>query len=94
VLFAQLDGRRVAEFPSVPGLSAPDVAEHAVAESAVAGATVSGRPWIDGRDDGMALAEREAGRRVATARAELFKRSLDDGEPVIATEAALEEARA
>ena len=95
VLFAQLDGSGTAEFPSLPGLSARDVAEHAVAESAVAEATVRGRPWIDGRDDGLGLAEREAGRRAATARAELFRRSLDDGDPVIAMEpAALEGARA
>ncbi len=94
VLFAQLDGNAVAEFPSLPGMSARDVAEHAVTEGAVAG--VRGRPWLDGRDDGLDLPEREAGRRAATARAELFRRSLDDGDPVIVTDAAaaLEEARA
>ena len=95
VLFAQLEGDGVAEFPSLPGFRARDVAHRAAAESAVVAPSLHARSWLDGRDDGLDPGDRERGRRAATARAELFERSLEAGDPVIATDAvALAEARA
>ena len=88
VLFAQLDGLDEATFPDVPGFRAADVAARAVAEHRACieerAFTLSDREWLDGRDHGLSPTERRTGRLVAAARAVLFQRSLEEGEPTLA----------